>query len=83
VKLVFGFPGCTPAISSNGGLHGIVWTYENAKMHAVLHAYDPMSLKELFNSGTQLPVGIVFGVPTVFSGKVYVGTSTSVVAFGL
>ena len=79
----FGFPGCTPAISSNSGLRVIVWAYENARMHAVLHAYDPVSLKELFNSGTQLPVGIVFAVPTVFSGKVYVGTSTSVVAFGL
>lgn len=83
VQLGFGFPGCTPAISSNGGLDGIVWAYENARMHAVLHAYDPASLKELFNSGTQLPIGIVFAVPTVFSRKVYLGTSTSVVAFGL
>jgi hypothetical protein len=83
VQLGFGFPGCTPAISSNGTLNGIVWAYENARMHGVLHAYDPVTLKELFNSGTQLPIGVVFGVPTVFAGKVYVGTTTSVVAFGL
>jgi hypothetical protein len=37
----------------------------------------------LFNSGTLLAPGVKFAVPTIFSGKVYVGTQSSVAAFGL
>jgi hypothetical protein len=80
---VFGYPGCTPSISSNGTSNGIVWAYEYNTSHAVLHAFDPITLSELYNSGTLLGPGIKFAVPTVFHGKVYVGTSNSLVAFGL
>jgi hypothetical protein len=35
------------------------------------------------NSGNSIGAGVKFAVPTVFAGKVYVGTSNSLVAFGL
>jgi outer membrane protein assembly factor BamB len=79
----FQYPGCTPSISSNGNKNGVVWAYENQPDHAVLHAYEATNLAELYNSGTQLGSGVPFAVPTVFSGRVYVGTSNSLVAFGL
>ena len=79
----FQFPDCTPSISSNGTNNGIVWAYEYNTSHAVLHAFDAITLSELYNSGTLLGPGVKFAVPTVFSGKVYVGTSNSLVAFGL
>jgi hypothetical protein len=89
----FGFPGVTPAISANGSQAGIVWALENAvfrvKLPAILHAYDANDVShELYNSqqaGTRdtLPIGVGFGVPTVASGKVYVGTLTELAVFGL
>jgi outer membrane protein assembly factor BamB len=81
----FGKRGCTPSISSNGGANGIVWAYDTnlGKANAILYAYDAATLTELYNSGSLLNPGIKFAVPTIFSGKVYVGTSKSVAAFGL
>jgi hypothetical protein len=80
---VFGFPNSTPSISSNGKKNGIVWAYEYNASNAVLHAFHPNTLRELYNSGTLLGPGVKFAVPTVFSGTVYVGTSNSLAAFGL
>ena len=80
---IFLYPGCTPSISSNGANNGIVWAYQYNTTNAVLHAFDAITLSELYNSGTLLGPGVKFAVPTVFSGKVYVGTSNSLVAFGL
>jgi outer membrane protein assembly factor BamB len=80
----FGFPSCTPSISSNGNNDGIVWAYQYSSVNAVLHAFDPVTLTELYNSvGDSIGAGVKFAVPTVFAGKVYVGTSNSLVAFGL
>lgn len=79
----FGYPGCTPSISSNGKNDGIVWAYEYSSTTAVLHAFDPNTLSELYNSGSLIGAGVKFAVPTVFSGKVYLGTANSLVAFGL
>jgi hypothetical protein len=45
----FQYPGCTPSISSNGNTNGIVWAYEYNTSHAVLHAFDPLTLSELYN----------------------------------
>jgi hypothetical protein len=78
-----GYRGCTPSISSNGGSNGIVWAYDYIPSHPILFAFDPVSLNQLFSSGTLLSAGVKFAVPTIFSGKVYVGTKKSVVAFGL
>jgi len=90
---VFGFPGATPAISSNGSQEGIVWVLENASFQAqrpaILHAYDANDVsQELYNSqqaGTRdtLPIGVGFVGPTVANGKVYVGTLSELAVFGL
>jgi outer membrane protein assembly factor BamB len=80
---VFAYPGFTPTISANGTANGIVWGYEFSTTVAVLHAYDATTLTELFNSGSLLGPGVEFACPTVCNGMVYVGTSNSLVAFGL
>jgi hypothetical protein len=79
----FSYPGCTPSISSNGDNNAIVWAYGYSSTNATLYALDSNNLSELYNSGSLLGSGTKFSVPTVFSGKVYVGTSNSLVAFGL
>jgi hypothetical protein len=81
----FSYPGATPAISANGASNGIVWVVENGGT-GVLHAYDATNLAtELYNS-TQSSNGQFSGnkfiTPMIANGKVYVGTASSVVAFG-
>ena len=56
---------------------------------AVLHAYDPITLAEYYNSGdvaAHVANGVGratnFGVPTIFNGKVYVGTKQESDVFG-
>ena len=84
----FGYPGTTPSISANGAVNGIVWAAENGGT-AVLHAYDATNLAtELYNSNMaannrdHFGAGNKFIVPTVVNGKVYVGTTNGVGAFG-
>jgi Bacterial Ig-like domain (group 3) len=84
----FGYPGATPSISANGTTDPILWAAENSP--AVLHAYDATNLGvELYNSSQapqgrdQLGTGNKFITPTIANGKVYVGTTNSVVAYGL
>jgi hypothetical protein len=86
-KTQFAFPGATATISSNGASSGIVWAIEQGSgspPQAILHAYDATNLAtELYNSGN-LNIGgaVKFAVPTVCNGKVFVGTSNSIAAFG-
>lgn len=83
-----GYPGATPSISANGSANGIVWAIENSGS-ARLHAYDATNLAhELYNSGQNSardtgPGYVKFTVPTIANGKVYVGGSGSVAAYGL
>jgi hypothetical protein len=78
----FRYPGATPTISSNGTKNGIVWAYEQNNGQAILHAYDATNLQtELFNSGS-IGSAVKFAVPTVCNGKVFIGTSNSIAAFG-
>ncbi len=93
---VFGFPGATPAISSNGAANGIVWALNTSNngtgnssgnAPAILFAYDATNLNKLYSSP---PSGagaagnaVKFTVPTVANGKVYVGTQTELSVFGL
>jgi len=84
----FGYPGATPSISANGTNNAILWATENTDP-AVLHAYNALTLQELYNS-TQAPngrdnfgAGNKFITPTVADGKVFVGTQNSVGVFGL
>jgi hypothetical protein len=85
----FTYPGATPSISANGTSNAILWAAENTGS-ATLHAYDATDLsKELYNSNQaansrdHFGSGNKFIVPTVVNGKVYVGTTTGVGAFGL
>ena len=81
----FIYPGVLPSVSANGVSDGIVWAVENTSP-AVLHAYDATNLaKELYNSklaGSPFSNN-KFITPTIANGKVYVGTPTGVIVFGL
>lgn len=85
----FGFPGAQVAISSNGALGGIVWALAyatsgySAPAATVLRALDPVSLAELWNSGTSLPNAPKFLTPTIANGKVYISTLSGVTVFGI
>jgi hypothetical protein len=84
----FAFPGTTPSISASGTADGIIWAVQNTNP-AVLRAYDARDLsRELYNSN-QAPssrdafgTGNKFITPTIVNGRVYVGTTNGVAAFG-
>src|SRR2546427_1278038 len=92
----FGFPGATPAISSNGAMNGIVWALDTSNNGtgnspgngpAILFAYDATSLNKLYSSPASgagaAGDAVKFTVPTVANGKVYVGTQNELSVFGL
>jgi hypothetical protein len=84
----FAYPGTTPSVSANGASNGIVWAVENSGGTGILHAYDATNLAdELYNSnqaGTRDQfVDNKFVTPMIANGKIYVGTPTGVVVFGL
>jgi hypothetical protein len=85
----FAYPGTTPSVSANGTSDGIVWAVENSNGAGVLHAYDAGDVaKELYNSdqaadGRDHFTDNKFITPTIANGKVYVGTPTGVIIFGL
>jgi hypothetical protein len=83
----FAYPGTTPSVSANGSSGGIVWAVENAG-GGVLHAFDAADLSnELYNSNQAGNrdhfADNKFVTPMIASGKVYVGTRSSVAVFGL
>ncbi len=85
----FPYPGSTPSVSSNGTANGIVWAIEHSGPD-VLHAYSAGNVvNELYNTNQasggrdQFGQASHFGTPMIVNGKVYVGTTNSVVAFGL
>ena len=95
---IYGYPGSTPSVSSQGATGGVVWDVDASQYGppapgpgpAVLHAYDATNLAtELWNS-SQATAGrdvagnaVKFSVPTVANGKVYLGTGTEVDVYGL
>jgi hypothetical protein len=72
-------PGSVPSISANGVSGGILWTID---ADAQLLAYDAADLSHPLYQGSTGSY-IKFSTPTVANGKVYVGTSASVLVFGL
>jgi fibronectin type 3 domain-containing protein len=84
----FGLYGSTPSISADGSSNGIVWDLDRGANQ--LRAYDAQGFdKELYTSdqasGGRDTLGSVvkFSVPTVANGRVFVGTSNSLVIYGL
>ena len=84
----FGYPGATPSVSANGNQNAILWAAENTNP-AVLHAYNAMTMTEIYNTNQaanerdQFGNGNKFITPTIANGKVYVGTTNGVGVFGL
>lgn len=86
---IFTYPGTTPSISANGTNDGIVWAVEARGDDAgVLHAYEANDLSnELYNSN-QAGMRDAFAdnkyiTPMIANGKVFVGTRSGVMVFGL
>ncbi|MFZ0731516.1 MAG: pyrrolo-quinoline quinone [Candidatus Sulfotelmatobacter sp.] len=84
----FGYPGTTPSISANSGKNVIVWAAENTSP-AVLHAYNALTLGEIYNTNQAASGRDHFGngnkyiTPMIANGKVYVGTTNGVGVFGV
>ena len=85
----FAYPGTTPSISANGNADAIVWAVEARGSDAgVLHAYEATNLgHELYNSaqtrGRDSFADNKFITPMIANGRVFVGTLTGVMVFGL
>jgi len=85
----FGARGAVIGISSNGLTNGIVWAVDYTD--GTLFAYNAANLATNLYNSNQAPggrdrfsaVGGHFITPTVVDGKVYFGTGSSVVVFGL
>jgi len=84
---MFGIPGASPVVSSNGATNGIVWALDTTNngtnssatsAPAILFAYDATNLNKLYSSPTSgagaAGNAVKFTVPTVANGKVYIGT---------
>jgi Bacterial Ig-like domain (group 2) len=92
-KTTFGYAGATPSISANGSSSGVVWVVNTSALTAngpaQLFAYDATDVShELYDSsqaGSRDTLGpaVKFTVPTVWSGKVYVGTATELDVLGV
>jgi hypothetical protein len=81
--------GATPAISADGANNAIVWVIETKgwrgdRKPAVLHAYDALDLRELYNSAREnAAVALRFTIPTVAAGRVFVGATHELAVYGL
>jgi len=75
----FAMLGTVPSISANGAADGILWTIDPAGQ---LHAYDAADLSHQLYQGSA-GTSIKFSTPTIANGNVYVGTTNSLVVFGL
>ena len=85
----FGYSGAVLSISSNGNADGVVWAMDHTS--GTLFAYDATNVTNPIYTSAQASggrdtfsaVGGHFNTPTVVDGKVYFGTSSSLVVFGL
>jgi len=80
-----------PSISANGSTNGLLWLLRNSTTsggNTMLSAFAAVGLNETFdtdqNSTRDNPGAVAhFAVPTIANGKVYVGTTTQLVVYGL
>ncbi len=79
----------SPSISANGSANGILWDIP-VNSPATLYAFDATNLANVLYSSAQAlgardKLGVVpkFVSPTVANGKVYVGSETAMVVYGL
>jgi len=78
-----------PVVSANGANNGIVWLVRNVKNVPLMSAYDATNLFLIYDSsmaaGGRDTLGTVghFATPIVANGKVYAGTQTQLVTYGL
>jgi hypothetical protein len=89
----FGGSGSVLSISANGASDGVVWALDYTTNHnaGALFAYDASNITTNIYNSTQASgsrdqfsaVGGHFVTPTVVDGKVYFGTGSTVVVFGL
>jgi hypothetical protein len=93
----FAYPGATPSYSSNGSVSSteILWattvssSAESTPQAGTLRAFNPATMAEIYNSDTAgagadaLGIFVRFTPPVVINGRVYVGTSNSVVEYSL
>jgi len=85
----FPFPGAMLSASSNGTAGGLLWgvTFASNAYYATppgtLRAFNPLTLGEIWNSGTMLGTPTKFAAPTIANGRVYVAMLNAVAMFGL
>jgi hypothetical protein len=84
----YGFPGSTPTISANGSAGGVVWdiNYGSNSLRAyVAGDYGTLlyTSDQAANNRDQLGSSVKFSVALVANSMVYVGTSNSVLFYGL
>jgi Bacterial Ig-like domain (group 1) len=78
-----------PVLSANGNTNGIVWVVRAVKGVQLMSAYDASRLFLMYDSsmaaGGRDSLGAIghSATPIVANGKVYVGTQTQLVAYGL
>ena len=86
-----GYPGTSPATSSNGATGGIVWTIDTSGNKtngpAILTAYDATDLGNVLFSSSTLPANqagpaVKFVTPTIANGRVYAGLGNEVDVYG-
>lgn len=89
----FHWPGAGLSISAHGAnsANGIVWALVTGTKNAnQLLAFDAANLSDQLYSSAGVPAGrdalgtgVKFSVPTVANGRVYAGTATALVGYGL
>lgn len=85
----FPFPGANPTISANGLTNGVLWAVQRGTP-PVLRAYKANNVAHELYSTAQNPTrdkvpgsASKFTPPLVVNGKVYIGTNTNLIVYGL
>ena len=84
-----GYPGATVTVSANGHRNGIIWLLRNDGPYSDLRAYDATNLNDELYSSEMSPQrdrsgpSVIFGVPTVADGWVFVGGRGELDIYGL